>query len=53
MTTLTKVAHSITDTWKEFKDRVCNDGHFCDDIAMGLLSLTTAWMMWVAMQPIM
>lgn len=53
MTTLTKVAHSISETWMEFKDRVCNDGQFCDDIAMSLLSLTTAWMMWVAMQPIM
>jgi hypothetical protein len=53
MTTLTKVAHSITDTWKEIKDRFCNDGAFCDDVAMGLLSLTVGWMMWVAMQPIM
>jgi len=53
MTTLTKVAHGINSQLNEIKDRICNDGRFCDDIAMMVLAGVTFWMMAVAMQPIM
>lgn len=53
MTTLTKVASSLSDTVSSIKDRFCNDGQFCDDVGMGLLTALTMWMMVVAMQPIL
>lgn len=53
MTTLTKVAHGINLYLIDLKDRLCNDGQFCDDIAMTALAGITVWMMVVAMQPIM
>ena len=52
MTTLTKVAHTITDTLVSIKNRVCDDGQFCENVALSFLSITTVWMMFVAMQPI-
>jgi hypothetical protein len=53
MTTLTKVAHGINSQLIELKDRICNDGQFCDDIAMTALAGVTLWIMILAMQPIM
>lgn len=53
MTTLTKVASSLFDSVNTIKERICNDGQFCDDIAMAFLSAVTVWMMVVAMQPLL
>ena len=53
MTTLTKVGHSIIHQSEVFRDKICNDGHFCDDVAMMLLAGVTMWMMFEAMKPIM
>lgn len=53
MTTLTKVGHTVSNILSNLKDRACNDGRFCDDVAMTLLGFTTVWMMIVAMQPLM
>lgn len=53
MTTLTKVASSLFDSVIEFKNRLCTDGQFCDDMAMTALAGITVWMMVVAMQPLM
>lgn len=53
MTTLTKVGHNILHLLADLKERICNDGQFCDDVAMGTLAVITCWMMYVAMQPLM
>ena len=53
MTTLTKVGHNILHLLADFKEKICNDGQFCDDVAMGTLGVITCWMMYVAMQPLM
>ena len=54
MTTLiSKVGQTLSTHLNAFKDRFCNDGYFCDDLAMGLLSVLTVWMMYVAMLPIL
>lgn len=52
MTTLTKVGQTLSNSLIAFKNRVCTDGRFCDDVAMGILSVLTIWMMYVAMLPI-
>ena len=52
MTTLVKeVASNVSEYYTNFKDRICNDGHFCDDLAMTLLATVTIWMMIEAMRP--
>ena len=53
MTTLTKVASSLFDSVIDFKNRICTDGQFCDDVAMGILAFITGWIMVVAMQPLL
>jgi len=52
MTTLTKVAYSITDGLHNLKERICNDGHFCESVVMALLSTVTIWVMIEAMRPL-
>ena len=52
MTALTKVAYSITDALHNLKERICNDGQFCDDVAMAVLATVTIWMMIEAMRPL-
>lgn len=52
MTTLTKVASTISDSLYNLKEKVCNDGQFCDDVAMSLLACVTLWMMIEAMRPL-
>ena len=54
MTTLVKkVGHNILHSLADLKERLCNDGQFCDDVAMAALAVITIWMMYVAMQPLM
>ena len=53
MTTLTKVGYTMSSILVNLKERICNDGRFCDDVGMALMGITTVWMMVVALQPIM
>lgn len=54
MTTLVKkVGNNILHSLADLKERLCNDGQFCDDVAMMALAVLTVWMMYVAMQPLM
>ena len=52
MTTLTKVAHSITDGLQNLKEKICNDGQFCDDVVMMALATATIWIMIESMRPL-
>ena len=37
MTTLQKVALSVPTLYKQFKDKICNNGRFCEDmLTLGL-----------------
>ena len=52
MTTLTKVGSKLSDAFDSLKDKVCNDGTFCDDVLMAMLGIVTVWMMVEAMKPL-
>jgi len=52
MTTFTKVASSVSSIYETIKEKICNDGRFCDDVAMTGLACVVAWMMIEAMRPI-
>lgn len=50
MTTFIKKAGlNLFEMMRTFADQICTDGHFCDSVLTGLLSIVVGSIMWLSL----